>query len=342
MTRISGEEMPDLLATCTFSAQHRPGASLLRQLSATDPRNPFATPEYVTAEADSGAEPFVLGLMAHGSLVVGSAAFLRRARLDTSLSIPSAPVAPAHFFHQVGTYFAARGVTRIGVNTYASPAGSHIPVIGTEEERTPRREYIVSLNYSDEELLSRMRTDHRQRVRRAIRSNATLRVGSECVLEAHIQMMNASAGRRRSRGENFNINETVESLRPYLDTGCCEMFQAVVDGEVVSSMMVARAPRGYYLFTSGTHPKGMEIGASHYLISRIMAHGRDAGAEILNLGGAIDPESGLAQYKERFGADWVQLEKADFYIGSAARKAITHSIAAVATRFRRALRKASE
>lgn len=301
---------------------------------AAQPLNPFATSEYLEAERILGAEPWLLGYHSD-EMLLGCLAFIRSGRMSRTLTIPSAPNAPQEFWDHVQTFCADQRVTNVEVNTFASPAGS-IPPLGEELSRFERFECIVSLQASPGEMLKRMRMNHRRNVRKAINADASLRTGEDCSLDDHVRLMSASMQRRRQRGEDIDCEPSAAALQPYLKTGFCRLFQVAAAGEVVSSIMVACSAKARYLYTSGTSPAGMDIGASHFLVYGIMQAGQTESASVFNLGGTADLSSGLGQYKSGFGAETVRLEAAQFYTGNALHKAVSGSARLVKNMLNRA------
>jgi hypothetical protein len=290
---------------------------------AAQPLNPFATSAYLEAEGILGAEPWLLGYPSDEAFL-GCLAFIRSGRMSRTLTIPSAPNAPQEFWDNVHTFCTDQRITNVEINTFASPAG-RIPSLGEEVSRLERFECIVSIQAPPDELLKRMRLNHRRNVRKAMNADAVLRTGEGCSLDDHIKLMSASMQRRRQRGEDIDCEPSAAALQPYLTTGFCRLFQVVAAGEVVSSIMVACSAQARYLYTSGTSPAGMDIGASHFLVYGIMQAGQAEGATVFNLGGTADLNSGLGQYKSGFGAEIVRLETAEFYTGNALHKAMSGS-----------------
>jgi lipid II:glycine glycyltransferase (peptidoglycan interpeptide bridge formation enzyme) len=72
-------------------------------------------------------------------------------------------------------------------------------------------------------------------------------------------------------------------------------------------MLVLRAPQGGYDHSSGSTPEGKKTGASHFLIHGTAVRLAEAGCTGFNLGGARADESGLRDFKLRFGAREVAL-----------------------------------
>jgi Acetyltransferase (GNAT) domain len=305
-----------------FIAEANPEASRVEELAALSPANPFATPAYLEAEQSFGAQPWLLGCVDGGNLIYGCFAFLRCGRLNRRLTIPSLPAADESFWSGLLKFNRLHGITILELNSFASPALS-IPALRNETRRIGRHEFLMSLDVPEPSLFERMRINHRQSALKGIKSGIEACISSEpAALDDHLRLIASSMARRQSRGESVSYQSSLDGLRPYIETGFCRLFLAVLGSETVSSMMVARSALGAYLYTSGTSPSGMLIGASHFLIHAIAVTSRREGARIFNLGGATNLNSGLAQYKRHFGAEGIALEAAEFYVGSPWRRAL--------------------
>ncbi|HUK18445.1 MAG TPA: GNAT family N-acetyltransferase [Bryobacteraceae bacterium] len=322
-----------------FWAEVSPGAARAAELAALDPANPFATPAYLAAEQSFGAEPWLLGCVEGGKLGYGCLAFLRSGRLNRRLTISSLPAAEDTFWRGLREFSRAHHVGILELNTFASPPLS-IPALGEQTSRMQRHEFLLRLGDPETSLLERMRVNHRQSARKGIKAGLVVRVtGDPAALDDHIRMIASSMGRRQARGETVSYQSSPDGLRPYLESGFCRLFLAVLGTEPVSSMLVARASEGAYLYTSGTAPAGMAVGASHFLMHEIALTSRREGARVFNLGGVGDLESSLAQYKRHFGAEPIALEAAEFYVGTAWRKAVNTGVRAAQGILRRLSRR---
>jgi hypothetical protein len=162
-----------------------------------------------------------------------------------------------------------------------------------------------------------MNMSHRQRVRKAMKSGLTAQLrADEQHVEDHVRLIHSSFKRRKRRGENMPTDVGIDIVRPYIRSGWCQLYQALSGGEVVSSMTVARSSQAAYLHTSGTSVDGMACGAAHFLVHEISKRLRAEGVTVFNLGGAPTLDSGLAQFKQSFGAESVPLQAAEFMPGS--------------------------
>jgi len=252
--------------------------------------------------------------------------------------IPSLPAAEESFWNGLEGFGRAQKISVLELNSFGSPSAS-IPMLGEEVERIERHEFVLRLDDRRTGLLERMQINHRQRARKGMKAGLRVRITTDPVhLNEHVRLIAFSMQRREAKGENVPFGASSEGLRPYLESGFCRIFQAILGEETVSSMMVAQASAGAYLYTSGTSPTGMGIGASHFLVHEIAQICQREGARVFNLGGVTDVNSGLGQYKRYFGAEMVKLEAAEFYVGNIWQKAISGGAQAMHGIVKKALR----
>jgi hypothetical protein len=317
-----------------FRAQLDPGRESVAELSALDPRNGFATQGFTQARRTLGFRPCLLGVVVGGKLEVGCLGFLKSGRMNCSLEVTSLPELSGHgeIFWK-GLLQTARGwrVSRLEVGTFGSPAAA-IPPLPRETRRRRRWEYVLRL---EADLWEKLNENHRRSVRRARKLRMEMRRGEdEQACRAHADLILSSMERRKRRGENVPLETDVHMHRALLVSGVGHLFQGAAEGKVLSSVLVVKAQRGAYFQSSGNCPEGMAIGASHFLVHEVSRRLQEEGIEIFNLGGVEDPGSGLALFKSRFGAEVVELETAEFYLGSVIRKKLSTAIAMLWPRMR--------
>jgi hypothetical protein len=312
------------MSTLEFFAEENPSAARCEQLSALYPTNPLATVAYLKAEGHFSSGTWLLGCLDNEKLSYGCLAFLYAGRLDRRLMLPSLQAAEETFWSGLRSFCSRNRITVLELNTYVSP-GVQLPSFGKELRRAPRFEFIVPLDDGSDPL-DKMRTNHRQSVRKGIKAGLQMRVTSDTrYLEEHVRLIGSSLRRREARGEIASGEASEASLQPYVTSGFCVIFQAMLEQSVVSSMTVACSKLGGYLHTAGTAPVGMENGASHFLLYEILKATQARGATVFNMGGVGDQDSGLAKYKKHFGAYCVPLEAADFYVGNALNRLLSTS-----------------
>lgn len=281
-----------------------PPMSVFNECGAADTANPFCTATYVAARRSLGDRAGVIRLRrVHDDTVVGVPFFLSRRRLGSSLEVPSLPadVDPSAAVAVLTQVVRRFQVVSIALPGYASPDGCVAPSLPWPTTRSSRTEFVIDLTVSD--LYAPMSRTHRQRARQGERSGlvvARRRDAAACV--EHTRLMGSSMSRRRDRGEEAATSTRAALLQPFLDSGAGELFQAVRDDVVYSSMLLLRAPRGAYDQSSGTSREGMRIGAAQFLIVAAGQALAAEGIEALNLGGVREHETGLRAFKAHFGA----------------------------------------
>lgn len=300
----------------------------IADLAATDPCNPFLTPEWGQARRLHGREVVGLAIEDGARIAGGSLAVLHGGRLRRTLEIESAPFcgdpeAGAVFWGGLVPWCRDRGVTDLVVNTFAAKEGLEIPPLPGEVSRGLRWEFVLPLQ--GDELRDRLRKSHRNRVNRGSREGLRVRRGTSAAdRDAHMAAVFGSRRRRRRRGESVGGQSDPDYFHAFVEAGAGEYFQAVsADGEVLSSILVLLAPAGAYTHSSGTTREGRDRSAAHFLRFEMSELLRKDGLEVLFMGGVSDPTGGLAEYKRGFGAEVRTLEKARAYLGSPVRKKVS-------------------
>ena len=279
-------------------------ASVFADCVAADPANPFYTPAYVDARRSLGDRAGVMQLRRGNDGAVDSVPFfLSPLRLGHSLEVPSFPagVDPLSMATALGRLVRQYQVVSIAFPGYAAPDGCAAPLLSWPTTRYSRTEFVIDLTVPD--LHAAMSRSHRQRARQGQRSGLVLaRSRNAAACADHARLMASSMSRRRDRGEDAATAAAAKLLQPFLESGAGELFQAVRDDVVYSSVLLLRAPRGAYDQSSGTSTEGMSIGAAQFLIAAAGQALAVEGIELLNLGGVREHETGLRAFKSHFGA----------------------------------------
>jgi hypothetical protein len=299
-----------------------PPVSLIEQVAARDPDNPFCTPKYVTASESLGGQACFLGLCDGDEVVSGciglvSGTFLRRGLLIHSL--PSLP-SPEIFWDGLMELCSSLKVWRLQVDSFASPQ-VEIPKLPGEMTRRDRWEYLLDI--SSDSFLNGIKKPHRNNITRAIKAGLSLRrtrESSACAV--HMELITASMERRAKRGEDVDLHENGARPLALLNSGLGELFQAVEGDRVLSSLLILRSSRGAYGQSAGNSPEGMKVGASHFLWSSTAIALQREGVHVFNLGGTDAENPGLQRFKAGFGAREVALQAASFCPRSAVEREI--------------------
>jgi hypothetical protein len=296
------------------------------------PANPFCTKSYAEAMRALGQQGWLLGTERGGELIAGCYGFLSSGHLNRSLEISSLPDIPCDdaFWDGLMRFCSLHGITYLQLeNSFLS--GRHIPPLPGEVERRDIRQYVLDLG--DPGWERKVARKHRQNIKRALETGATLRrtAGADACRE-HVRLMAMSMERLRKRGEAVSgagVERQWSLCFQFTQKRAGELFQAVAGSEVLSSAVVLRAAEGAYYESAGTSPEGMKCGASHFLLYSIARVLREESVRTFNLGNAEVPgdpgasNPGLELFKLRFGATPVSVESATFYLGSNLRRRLT-------------------
>jgi len=307
--------------TAEFQASERISPELCSELSALEPRNPFCTWAYASAMHALGARPWLLCWKDGDRLVAGCLGFLRIGRLNRSLEIASLPcLAPDMFWTELIKFCHRTRVNQLSVGSFASPR-AEIPSLPGETGRRPRVEYVLALQ--EPTLWSAVSSNHRRNIQKAQKAGVCIeRSSTRESCREHALLQDASMERRMSRGEHVTVDAQIRTPLALVQHGSGEFFRAMRAGQVLSSILILRAPLGAYYHSAGTSRDGMANGASHLLIREVAETLRGEGIEQFNLGGADPGNPGLERFKVGFGARPVLLEAAQFSFSGRLQKSL--------------------
>lgn len=305
--------------TARFDGIMHPSPDVVKGIEALTPYNPFNSSPFVAAQRQTGRNAVALVLRDDDGIVAGCLGYLEGRSIDRRMEIPSAhdvPVASSDaaqsYWRRVMTFCRTHGVVHLDLGSYAT-ASMDLPLLPEQTSRRQRQEHVLDLK----EPLPRLPSSHRRNVTRARRLGIRVqRTHDSTALLDHLNLMSASMERRQRRGESVPVVQADSLSHALLASGAAELFQAHDGTSVLSSILVLRAPLGAYYQSAGTSPTGMEMGASHFLVSSVAAILQSEGMHLFNLGGAADDCPGLQRFKASFGTRVVPLEAASFAFGS--------------------------
>ncbi len=299
-----------------FHAEHDPCKELCAEVAAFAPANPFYTSSYIEAQRTLGYRPWVLSLQENGRLVSACTAFMKSGYLNRSLEIPSLPTLPdgGVFWEGLLSFCRKVRVSYLVVNSFAS-ASAAIPPLRGETARRTRCAYVLELKKPG--LWAQLSSNHKRNIKRGQKAGLQVRRavdGKAC--QEHARLVRESMERRKARGEVVPQDVQTQSFAAMTRSGAGELFQAVLDGHVVSSILVLLTDKGGYYQSAGTSTQGMACGASHFLVYEIANALRAQSMGMFNLGGADPHNPGLERFKAEFGAATVGLESAEYLLGN--------------------------
>ncbi len=313
-----------------FRSEINPSADLADSIAGLTPDNPFYTSKYNEVRSRAGTTPCAFWLEQDGRPIAGCSAFLSKGWLNSRIEITSLPVLshPDIFWHGVFKLMRDRGVSALSLQTFASTR-SQIPEHITMTSRRKRCEFRLDLNPAD--LFARTHRLHQRKVKRARAAGLMIRRGRDHAAQlSHVELANRSLDRRRGRGYSIDSEIHIRETDAFIDTGAGAIYQAVRGDEVLSTLLIARSRTGGYAQSSGTSDAGREVGASHFLFYKTACLLKEKGFETFNLGGADEMSVGLQEFKLGTGASRIDLESADYYLGSHLKRIATRAAAFLA------------
>ncbi len=309
-----------------FKTISEPSAEIINLVSALAPENPFYTPEYVNVMLEKGSASIVLLLESEGQLVTACTAFSKKGRINQRLDIISLPAIRDQdvFWNGLDNFCRDSDISILGIYTFGSN-DAFIRKLGGEVFRKSRYEYQLDLSVCD--IWNGLQRRHQRHIKTARKKGLEFRPASEDdAYTLHADLANLSLNRRKSSGDNIAYSIDVRDLISFRNNNAGELYQAVFNGEVVSSIFVLKSPTGAYAQTSGTSNEGRDCGASQFLFFEVACLLKSEGKVLFNLGGTDIDSTGLQEFKASFGAKRVELEAAEFYFGGAFKKAVGKTV----------------
>ena len=307
--------------------QKRPSEHIVERVESLSPYNPFATKAYLDCLHEQGREAWIIGEEDDGELTWGCYGVLDVGRLVRRLEIPSLDTSRASdgFWDELFRMCRAQRVSELVIGSYGVDR-CVIPARRSETARTPRTEYVLDLA-DDRNLEKALSSNHRRNIKRAARRGIVFAVSSDIeACRQHAALQGASMERRSARGESVPQTFSTRMSEAATRSGLGKIYQALLDGRVVSSMLILHARDGAYYHTAGTSREGMESGASQALVHEISRILQRESISRFCLGGAGEENPGLVRFKLGFGAKPVALDSAAFFLGNPLRKRVISTL----------------
>ncbi|MCA8941282.1 MAG: GNAT family N-acetyltransferase [Planctomycetes bacterium] len=171
-----------------------------------------------------------------------------------------------------------------------------------------RFEFTIDLEPDDETRWQAIKSSHRRKIRKAEKSGVQVQDADDPAACLH-QLQTFTAERRRAQGESMDC-PPLARYRLLCDTLGDDgtTLVGLIDGQVVSAMLVARRGRHTYYLNGGTNDAGLAANAASSVFWEATRKLHADGAATLNLGGtpadAADPGSpahGLYRFKLGWG-----------------------------------------
>ncbi len=327
----------------SFVVQRSPSSGILQKYSQLAGSPCFYREEFLRASVFAGTEIVAFSVENNGATACFAVGFETKGLLSSILTFPtfpriidSDPDVVTLFWSGLKTYCRRRRIYKLYLNSFeAIPID--VPELGIPVLQLKRSEYLLDLTLEPVQLFNSFSSNHRRNIRKVEKQNFIFKVVNTLdSCRAHRDLIDHSMNRRRLRGEavptgiNLNLHHTLVS------TGAGSLMQLASQDEVLSSFLILTSDKSAYYQSGGTSKKGMELGASHYLMWKTIEHLRNKGIQYLNLGGVTACDSsGLLRYKSGFGAKEIKLAHLEFFMGSSLAQKVYTGVQA----FKQSLRK---
>ena len=221
------------------------------------------------------------------------------------------------FWTGLQEYCQKRRVFQLDLNAFNS-FPIEVPNVGTMVQITKRKEYILDLRQIKKYGKKGLSSNHRRNITKGERADLSCHMKYDFeACQDHVQMIMHSMRRRQNRGQSVYYEPSAEKSFAYVQCGAGFIMQAKRDNSLVSSLMILKSSRQAYYISGGTSPEGMQIGAAHFLMWKVIKHLSATGVSTLNLGGVSEKDTpGLERFKAGFGSMPIDLPHRSFIMGS--------------------------
>lgn len=141
---------------------------------------------------------------------------------------------------------------------------------------------------------------NRQVIKKAMaaRTEVTVVFGPKAANTLHDLYVNQAKGWRAHKPYKYRL---IEGCATYEGRAFTQMWQALIDGEVQSSLLAFYDDREVFPWLMGSRPESRRYGVNNYLVSEIIRDACTRGLARVNLGGSMgDP--GIEHFKRALGA----------------------------------------
>ncbi len=185
-------------------------------------------------------------------------------------------------------------------------------VSGRQEQ--PIRTIVLDLSKSEDELLSDMRSKHRQYIRKSQRNGVCIETGTDENIDDFIQIIDAI---KKERGYLMHESDYYRKVWKYFrQEDSAHMFIAKVQGKIVGTYMLIFSKDNTYEMFGGCNREGRNLLANYALKWESIKYSKSIGKKYYDQWGAEFVYEGLVQFKEGFGGKVVEYPDQYVYFNS--------------------------
>ena len=308
----------------SFIVQENPSSGILQEYSQLAGDSCFYQEEFLRASVFAGSKIVAFSVQNNGAPALFAVGFEVNGIISSILTFPTFPrlIDPdpdvaALFWSGLKSYCKHRRIYKLRLNSFeAIPID--VPEIGIPVLHQKRSEYLLDLTLEPARLFKNFSSNHRRNIRKAEKQNLIFKtVNSLDACRKHGELIEHSMNRRKLRGEAVPSKTNLNLHYSLVSTGAGSLMQLARQDEIISSFLILTSDKSAYYQSGGTSKKGMELGASHYLMWKTIEYLCNKGVQYFNLGGVTERDSsGLLRYKVGFGAKEIRLAHFEFFMGS--------------------------
>lgn len=178
----------------------------------------------------------------------------------------------------------------------------------------PHRTAVLDLAKTEDELLSNMRSKHRQYIRKAEKNGVTIREGGDSDLNSFCTILDEIASERGYITHSDDYYKKVWDL--FSKTGNAKIFIAEHKGSVVGSYLIITNKENAFEMYGGAHQHGRNLKANYLMKWSAIRYFKENGFQFYDQWGAENIYPGLVQFKEGFSKDIVEYPNQYVYVYS--------------------------
>ncbi len=182
----------------------------------------------------------------------------------------------------------------------------------TGRQEQPIRTVVIDLSKSEKELLSDMRSKHRQYIRKAGRNNVKVTKGNDENIDDFCRIIDEIKKER-----NYTMHETDyyrKVWKFFREEGSAEIFVARVEKDIIGTYMIIFSDRNVYEMFGGCNKKGRNLLANYALKWECIKYSKEIGKKFYDQWGAEHAHPGLVQFKEGFGGKVIKYPSQYTYV----------------------------
>jgi len=163
--------------------------------------------------------------------------------------------------------------------------------------------HVLELGREYEEIWKGFQKRNRAVIRKAVAAGTDVRVvsGPKAATTLHTLYSRQARSWKDHRPYKYRL---IEGCVTYEGRPFAQLWQAVIGGRVMSSLLAFYDDREVFPWLMGSAPESRRLGVNNYLVSELIRDACNRGLERVNLGGSLG-KPGIEHFKRALGAEKV-------------------------------------